>query len=77
MLSGILRRFALLHFFSLVVSGFPSFHLDTLRIYGGLQRIAVFFCSPLYCSWSQNASSLDYAIYRGGRRLLGASTLRS
>jgi predicted acyltransferase len=41
MLPGILRRFALLFFFGLVVNGFPYFHLGTLRIYGVLQRIAV------------------------------------
>jgi len=37
----ILRRFALLVLLGLVVNGFPYFHLDTLRIYGVLQRIAV------------------------------------
>jgi predicted acyltransferase len=41
MLTSIGRRFALLIFFGLVVNGFPYFHLDTLRIYGVLQRIAV------------------------------------
>jgi predicted acyltransferase len=41
MLMSIGRRFALLVFFGLVVNGFPYFHLDTLRIYGVLQRIAV------------------------------------
>jgi predicted acyltransferase len=37
----ILRRFALLVLLGLVVNGFPYFHLDTLRLYGVLQRIAV------------------------------------
>ena len=37
----ILRRFVLLVLLGLVVNGFPFFHLDTLRIYGVLQRIAV------------------------------------
>src|SRR5580698_2165231 len=41
LLTNIGRRFALLLFFGLVVNGFPYFHLDTLRIYGVLQRIAV------------------------------------
>jgi predicted acyltransferase len=41
MLTSIGRRFALLIFFGLVVNGFPYFHLDTLRLYGVLQRIAV------------------------------------
>jgi predicted acyltransferase len=41
MLTSIVRRFALLVLFGLVVNGFPYFHLGTLRIYGVLQRIAV------------------------------------
>lgn len=41
MLPGILRRFALLFFWGLIVNGFPYFHLGTLRIYGVLQRFAV------------------------------------
>jgi predicted acyltransferase len=40
-LGRILRRTALLFLLGLVVNGFPYFHLDTLRIYGVLQRIAV------------------------------------
>ena len=40
-LTSIVRRFALLFFFGLIVNGFPYFHLGTLRIYGVLQRIAV------------------------------------
>jgi predicted acyltransferase len=35
------RRFVILVFFGLIVNGFPFFHLDTLRIYGVLQRIAL------------------------------------
>lgn len=38
---AVLRRFALLIFWGLVVNGFPYFHLSTLRIYGVLQRFAV------------------------------------
>ncbi|WP_263377609.1 acyltransferase family protein [Granulicella paludicola] len=41
MLPVILRRFALLFFWGLVVNGFPYFHLGNLRIYGVLQRFAV------------------------------------
>lgn len=37
----ILRRFVFLVLLGLVVNGFPYFHLETLRIYGVLQRIAV------------------------------------
>ena len=40
-LRHILRRTLLLFLFGLVVNGFPYFHLDTLRIYGVLQRFAV------------------------------------
>jgi predicted acyltransferase len=36
-----LRRAATLFLLGIVVNGFPSFHLDHLRIYGVLQRIAV------------------------------------
>lgn len=36
----ILRRFVFLVLLGLVVNGFPYFHLETLRIYGVLQRIA-------------------------------------
>lgn len=35
------RRFLLLFLLGLIVNGFPFFHLETLRIYGVLQRIAV------------------------------------
>jgi len=41
LLRHILRRTLLLFVLGLVVNGFPYFHLDTLRIYGVLQRFAV------------------------------------
>jgi predicted acyltransferase len=41
LLVHILRRFIFLVLLGLVVNGFPYFHLETLRIYGVLQRIAV------------------------------------
>ncbi len=37
----VLKRFALLILLGLIVNGFPYFHLETLRIYGVLQRFAV------------------------------------
>jgi predicted acyltransferase len=37
----ILRRSVILFLLGIVVNGFPYFHLETLRIYGVLQRIAV------------------------------------
>ena len=37
----ILWRSAILFLFGLVVNNFPLFHLDTLRVYGVLQRIAM------------------------------------
>ncbi|HTU49131.1 MAG TPA: heparan-alpha-glucosaminide N-acetyltransferase domain-containing protein [Acidobacteriaceae bacterium] len=37
------RRAAILFALGLVVNGFPYFHLETLRIYGVLQRIAICF----------------------------------
>jgi predicted acyltransferase len=37
----ILRRFVILYLLGLLVNTFPSFHLDTLRIFGVLQRIAI------------------------------------
>jgi predicted acyltransferase len=37
----VLRRFVILVLLGLIVNGFPYFHLETLRIYGVLQRIAV------------------------------------
>ena len=36
-----LRRAAILFLLGIAVNGFPSFHLDHLRIYGVLQRIAI------------------------------------
>jgi len=53
MLPGILRRFALLFFWGLIVNGFPYFHLGTLRIYGVLQRFAVCY---LFCALLQLAT---------------------
>src|ERR1700742_5197581 len=46
----VLRRSVILFLLGLVVNGFPLFHLQTLRIYGVLQRIAVcfLFASLLY-----------------------------
>jgi predicted acyltransferase len=43
-----LRRAALLFALGLFVNGFPSFHLDTLRIPGVLQRIAVVYLASLW-----------------------------
>jgi predicted acyltransferase len=52
----VLRRSVILFMLGLVVNGFPFFHLDTLRIYGVLQRIAVcfLFASLLYL-WNSKA----------------------
>ena len=41
LLRHILRRTVLLFLLGLVVNGFPFFHLETLRVYGVLQRFAV------------------------------------
>ncbi|RXS94622.1 acyltransferase family protein [Silvibacterium dinghuense] len=41
LLLHVLRRFVILVLLGLIVNGFPYFHLETLRIYGVLQRIAV------------------------------------
>src|ERR1700679_3051466 len=41
LLRHMLRRTVLLFLLGLVVNGFPFFHLETLRIYGVLQRFAV------------------------------------
>ncbi len=50
-----LRRAAILFLLGLVVNGFPSFNLDTLRIPGVLQRIAVVYLGALWfdlhCGW--------------------------
>ncbi|HWQ11098.1 MAG TPA: hypothetical protein VN436_18405, partial [Holophaga sp.] len=43
-----LKRAATLFGFGLLVNGFPSFHLDTLRIPGVLQRIAVVYLAVLW-----------------------------
>ena len=54
------RRAVILFLFGLLVNSFPQFHLDTLRVYGVLQRIAIcyFFISVLYVisdSWKNKA----------------------
>ena len=53
-----LRRFVILFLLGLVINGFPYFHLDTLRIYGVLQRIAICYliASALYL-WDRRAAS--------------------
>jgi len=43
LIAGILRRSALIFALGLMLSGFPYYHLHTLRIYGVLQRIALCF----------------------------------
>jgi len=45
---GALRRAAVIFFMGLLVNGFPSFNLDTLRIPGVLQRIAVVYLATLW-----------------------------
>jgi predicted acyltransferase len=46
------RRAAILFLLGIVVNGFPYFHLDHLRIYGVLQRIAVcYLIVGLYYLW--------------------------
>ncbi len=53
-LVSIVRRFVLLVLLGLLVNGFPYFHLDTLRIYGVLQRIAVcYLLAALLQLWSE------------------------
>jgi len=42
------RRAGILFFFGLVVNGFPRFHLDTLRVPGVLQRIALVYLAALW-----------------------------
>jgi len=42
-----LKRAAILFLLGLVVNGFPSFHLETLRIPGVLQRIAIVYLAVL------------------------------
>jgi predicted acyltransferase len=55
-----LRRAITLFLFGLLVNSFPHFHLDTLRVYGVLQRISIsyFIISLLYLispSWKSEA----------------------
>jgi predicted acyltransferase len=55
------RRAVILFLFGLLVNSFPQFHLQTLRVYGVLQRIAIcyFFISVLYvisASWKNKAA---------------------
>jgi predicted acyltransferase len=52
----VLRRTVILFLLGLVVNGFPLFHLETLRIYGVLQRIAICFCiASLLYLWNSRA----------------------
>ncbi len=49
-----LRRAAVLFLLGIVVNGFPWFHLDHLRIYGVLQRIAIcYLIVSLFYLWDQ------------------------
>jgi predicted acyltransferase len=55
-----LRRAVILFLFGLLVNSFPLFHINTLRVYGVLQRIAIcyFVISVLYlisASWKNKA----------------------
>jgi len=47
-LPGALRRAGIIFLLGLFVNGFPFFHLDTLRIPGVLQRIAVVYLAALW-----------------------------
>jgi predicted acyltransferase len=48
------RRAGILFLFGVVVNGFPQFHLDHLRIYGVLQRIAIcYLIVGLFYLWDQ------------------------
>ena len=52
----VLRRAVILFLLGLVVNGFPLFHLETLRIYGVLQRIAIcFLIASLLYLWNSRA----------------------
>ena len=52
--ASIVRRTAILFVLGLVVNGFPFFHLDHLRLYGVLQRIALCFCCVAFLFlWKQ------------------------
>jgi predicted acyltransferase len=53
-----LRRAAILFLFGIVVNNFPYFHLDHLRIYGVLQRIAIcYLIVGLFYLWDRRAST--------------------
>ncbi|HEX3941721.1 MAG TPA: heparan-alpha-glucosaminide N-acetyltransferase domain-containing protein [Acidobacteriaceae bacterium] len=54
------KRFVILFLLGLVVNGFPFFHLETLRIYGVLQRIAICFlvCGLFYLADRRAASKV-------------------
>jgi predicted acyltransferase len=52
----VLKRSLILFLLGLVVNGFPLFHLETLRIYGVLQRIAIcFLIASLLYLWNSRA----------------------
>jgi predicted acyltransferase len=52
----VIKRAVILFLLGLVVNGFPLFHLETLRIYGVLQRIAVcFLIASLLYLWNSRA----------------------
>jgi predicted acyltransferase len=52
------RRAAILFAFGVFVNGFPYFHLDTLRIYGVLQRIAIcYLVAGLFYLWDRRWQS--------------------
>lgn len=57
LLAQIVRRAMILFAFGLIVNGFPHFHLDTLRIYGVLQRIAIcYLCAASLYLWDRRAT---------------------
>lgn len=59
----ILRRFAILYLLGLLVNTFPAFHMDTLRIFGVLQRIAIcYLVISLLMLWNNKANIRIVAI---------------
>ena len=51
-------RTIVLILFGIIVNSFPFFHLDHMRFYGVLQRIAVCYCAVgLFYLWDQRAST--------------------
>jgi predicted acyltransferase len=53
-----LRRSAIIFLFGLVGNGFPYFHLQHLRVYGVLQRIAIcYLVVTLFYIWDQRVST--------------------